>query len=108
MSAINTALENAGQMAPLWLQDLLADCTAVTRGPFKVQAIGLRPEQIERAENWARKHLRHVVGTQVTRDLLARNEKATRNAVCAERNARLAALRWTEFNGTAVKPAGQH
>lgn len=102
--SINTYLQR-DIAKPKWLLLLLDDLQSVTRGTFRVGVIGLRADQIERVEAWCRKQMRPFLRGKVAQEL---NQKPMSKVVRIELDARLEAMRWTEFNGTPVKHAGTH
>lgn len=91
---------------PKWLETLRADLDAVTTGTFRVQVIGLREDQIEKVETWARKQLKDQANTIVKANLEREAIKPTPFRIKEGREALLGALRWTTYNNTPVVVAG--
>ena len=92
---------------PKWLGAVLTDLDEVTTGTFRVNTIGLRKEQIERVETWARKQLARQASEIARKELDHEAIKVTPFKLKERRNQILAALRWTTYNNTPVHVAGQ-
>lgn len=98
---------NGLTVVPRWIETIRADLDEVTTGTFRVQAIGLRQEQIERVETWARKQLARQASEIARKDLDHEAIKVTPFRLKERRDQILAALRWTTYNNTPVRVAGQ-
>ncbi len=92
---------------PKRLDTVLADLDEVTSGTFRVQTIGLRQEQIERVEKWARKQIARQASEIARQELDREAIKVTPFKLKERRDQILAALRWTTYNNTPVRVAGQ-
>ncbi|HEX5790202.1 MAG TPA: hypothetical protein VFY13_03565 [Luteolibacter sp.] len=92
---------------PKWLDTMRADLDEVTTGTFRVHTIGLRQEQIERVEKWARKQLKSQADAIVKQELEREAIKPTPFKIKERREQLLATLRWTTYNNTPVHVAGQ-
>lgn len=98
---------NGLTVVPKWLAAIRADLDAVTTGPFRVQTIGLTAATIERVETWARKQLKSQADAIVKQELERDAIKPTPFKIKERREQLLATLRWTTYNNTPVRVAGQ-
>ncbi len=98
---------NGLTVAPKWIKTIRADLDEVTSGTFRVQTIGLRQEQIERVEKWARKQIARQASEIARQELDREAIKVTPFKLKERRDQILAALRWTTYNNTPVRVAGQ-
>lgn len=89
--------------APNWLQTLVADLEQVTRGAFRVEVIGLRQDQVERVEKWARKQVAHAVKHSVKASMVAEGQKVTGFALRDRSTAVLNGLHWTHYGTTPIR-----
>lgn len=97
---------NGLTVVPKWIETIRADLDEVTTGTFRVQAIGLRQEQIERVEKWARKQIAPQAARVAREELDREAIKPTPFKIKERREQLLATLRWTTYN-TPVRVAGQ-